>query len=124
MKVINTISSGMWYGYLGNQFDWKSVCKDAPIEGLQFRDKSSHSDFHCVASGVNSYAENEYCGGINQICRYLKGAIYKIDNYPVRQKINSSEFEILLNPKRNYPNLHHIEVEELFKVFPILDKSE
>lgn len=124
MKVINTISSGMWYEYLENQFDWKSIRKDNPIEGLRFRNKSSYGDFYCVASGVNSYAENEYCGGINQICRYSKGDIYKIDNYPVRQKINSSEFEILLNHKRNYPDLHHIKAKELFDVFPILDKSK
>ena len=119
-----TVSSGVWNRYLINQYEWKSVCNNNPISGLRSRNESTHSNFYYVASGINSYLEKEHCGGINQISFSLSEKINKVDSYLIRPKINSDEFEIALIDKEIYPDLHHIKNKELYKVFPVLDKSE
>ncbi len=119
-----TVSSGIWNNYLKNQFEWGFVYNGNPISGLRHRDGLTHSRFHHVASGINSYSEKDHCGGINQISYSNKDKIWKIDSYCVRPKINSSEFEIALIDKENYPELHHIKADEkLYEMFSGLDRE-
>lgn len=119
-----TVSSGIWNNYLKNQYEWGFVYNDNPIDGLRHRDGFTHSKFHCVASGINSYSEKDHCGGINQISHSNKDNIWKIDSYCVRPKINSSEFEIALIDKRSYPELHHIKKDEkLYEMFSGLGRE-
>lgn len=58
-----TVSSGIWNNYLTNRYNWKLVCNNNPISGLRSRNELTHSDFHYVVSGINSYSEKEHCGG-------------------------------------------------------------